>query len=253
MDQSLGTTKWSRNLSEDSQSESNRLRLIERQRQLLESKLQRQHQVIATTSRPSTGRTAKSALSGQRSTEKLIDLEDVGAGNETGGGVANAGQLKGDEYDYFCTIIRDKKGLDRSLYPTYYMHLQAIVPNTELEKSDKSSEQSSPKSSLELVNITNESSLNSNSNSSSNTSTDMIKGNDSGSRGPHTSSNIGGYRQVFILSGRRRKKSKTYIIGNDPFDISRGNCIAKLKSNVLGTQFTAIRFLSTNPYRNYII
>lgn len=23
-----------------------------------------------------------------------------------------------------CTIIRDKKGLDRSLYPTYYMHLQ---------------------------------------------------------------------------------------------------------------------------------
>ena len=25
-----------------------------------------------------------------------------------------------------CTIIRDKKGLDRSLYPTYYMHLQGI-------------------------------------------------------------------------------------------------------------------------------
>lgn len=48
-------------------------------------------------------------------------------------------------------------------------------------------------------------------------------------------------RQVFVLSGRRRKKSKTYLIGNDPFDISRGNCIAKLKSNVLGTQFTAIR------------
>lgn len=23
-----------------------------------------------------------------------------------------------------CTIIRDKKGIDRSLYPTYYMHLQ---------------------------------------------------------------------------------------------------------------------------------
>lgn len=23
-----------------------------------------------------------------------------------------------------CTIVRDKKGLDRSLYPTYYMHLQ---------------------------------------------------------------------------------------------------------------------------------
>ncbi len=25
-----------------------------------------------------------------------------------------------------CTIIRDKKGLDRSLYPTYYMHLQGM-------------------------------------------------------------------------------------------------------------------------------
>lgn len=27
-----------------------------------------------------------------------------------------------------CTIIRDKKGLDRSLYPTYYLHLQGTVP-----------------------------------------------------------------------------------------------------------------------------
>jgi hypothetical protein len=25
---------------------------------------------------------------------------------------------------YQCTIIRDKKGIDRSFYPTYYMHLQ---------------------------------------------------------------------------------------------------------------------------------
>lgn len=25
-----------------------------------------------------------------------------------------------------CTIVRDKKGLDRSLYPTYYMHLQGM-------------------------------------------------------------------------------------------------------------------------------
>ena len=49
--------------------------------------------------------------------------------------------------------------------------------------------------------------------------------------------------QVFLLSGRRRKKSKTYLISNDPFDITRNNCIAKLKSNVLGTQFHAIRYL----------
>jgi len=48
-------------------------------------------------------------------------------------------------------------------------------------------------------------------------------------------------RQVFLLGGRRRKKSKTYLISNDPFDITRDNCIAKLKSNVLGTQFHAIR------------
>ncbi|CAG2121754.1 unnamed protein product, partial [Medioppia subpectinata] len=85
-----------------------------------------------------------------------------------------------------------------------------------------------------------------------NSSTDTVKGNDSGSRGSHTSSNIGGYRQVFVLSGRRRKKSKTYIIGNDPFDISRGNCIAKLKSNVLGTQFTALRIMNQSGQRQEI-
>lgn len=49
-------------------------------------------------------------------------------------------------------------------------------------------------------------------------------------------------KKVFVLSGRRRKKSKTYLIGNNAFDISRDRCIAKLKSNVLGTQFTAFRY-----------
>lgn len=49
-------------------------------------------------------------------------------------------------------------------------------------------------------------------------------------------------RKVFVLSGRRRKKSKTYLIGNNAFDISRDKCMGKLKSNVLGTQFTAIRY-----------
>lgn len=52
---------------------------------------------------------------------------------------------------------------------------------------------------------------------------------------------ITGGRKVFVLSGRRRKKSKTYLIGNNAFDISRDRCMAKLKSNVLGTMFTAIR------------
>lgn len=183
-----------------------------------------------------------------------------------------------------CTIIRDKKGmpqiwaqvwaqvwalvvsnvmlwpgLDRSLYPTYYMHLQgnpwtalpschspnqclfwfvlpAIMANTDGDKNDKTSEPSSPKSrknSVELVNVSQE---------NSNQIPDSPQTNGAANR---VQPSTGGYRQVFLLSGRRRKKSKTYIIGNDPFDISRGNCIAKLKSNVLGTQFTAIRL--NNP------
>jgi hypothetical protein len=53
-------------------------------------------------------------------------------------------------------------------------------------------------------------------------------------------------RQVFLLSGRRRKKSKTYLISCDPFDITRANCVAKLKSNVIGTQFTTIRIHEKN-------
>ena len=58
-------------------------------------------------------------------------------------------------------------------------------------------------------------------------------------------------KKVFVLSGRRRKKSKTYLIGNNAFDISRDRCIAKLKSNVLGTQFTSIR-LHSNGVRHEI-
>ncbi|OTF76623.1 tubby-related protein 3-like protein [Euroglyphus maynei] len=61
-------------------------------------------------------------------------------------------------------------------------------------------------------------------------------------------------KKVFVLSGRRRKKSKTYLIGNNAFDISRDHCIAKLKSNVLGTQFTAIRLHSNGVrYENVSI
>ncbi|KPM11875.1 tubby-related protein 3-like protein, partial [Sarcoptes scabiei] len=101
-----------------------------------------------------------------------------------------------------CTIIRDKKGLDRSLYPTYYMHLQG---NEEQENK--------------------------------NLHNDPISNSD------ETLQQNGSNRKVFVLSGRRRKKSKTYIIGNNAFDISRDRCMAKLKSNVLGTQFTAIRLL----------
>uniref|UniRef100_A0A8C3RKB4 Tubby-like protein n=1 Tax=Chelydra serpentina TaxID=8475 RepID=A0A8C3RKB4_CHESE len=74
-----------------------------------------------------------------------------------------------------CRVTRDKKGMDRGLYPTYYLHLD------------------------------NE-------------------------------------KKVFLLAGRKRKKSKTsnYLISIDPTDLSRGgeNFIGKLRSNLMGTKFT---------------
>ncbi|MEE6492947.1 hypothetical protein FKM82_016678 [Ascaphus truei] len=74
-----------------------------------------------------------------------------------------------------CKVTRDKKGMDRGLYPTYYVHLD----------NDK---------------------------------------------------------KVFLLAGRKRKKSKTsnYLISIDATDLSRGgeNFIGKLRSNLMGTKFT---------------
>ncbi|XP_015282025.1 PREDICTED: tubby-related protein 3 [Gekko japonicus] len=76
-----------------------------------------------------------------------------------------------------CRITRDKKGIDRGLFPTYYMHL---------ERDDN--------------------------------------------------------RKVFLLAGRKRKKSKTsnYIISIDPTDLSREgeSFVGKLRSNLMGTKFT---------------
>ena len=47
---------------------------------------------------------------------------------------------------------------------------------------------------------------------------------------------------MFLLAGRKRKKSTTsnYVISTDPTDLSRASeaFVAKLRSNVLGTQFT---------------
>ncbi|XP_055724019.1 tubby-related protein 1-like [Salvelinus fontinalis] len=74
-----------------------------------------------------------------------------------------------------CKMTRDKRGMDKGLYPTYYLHLD------------------------------NE-------------------------------------KKVFLLSGRKRKKSTTsnYLISIDPTDLSRGgeNFIGKLRSNMMGTKFT---------------
>ncbi|KAJ8381821.1 hypothetical protein SKAU_G00025990 [Synaphobranchus kaupii] len=76
-----------------------------------------------------------------------------------------------------CRITRDKKGMDRGLYPTYFMHL---------EKEDG--------------------------------------------------------RKIFLLAGRKRKKSKTsnYLISVDPTDLSREaeSFAGKLRSNLMGTKFT---------------
>ncbi|XP_058712089.1 tubby-related protein 1 isoform X2 [Poecile atricapillus] len=84
-----------------------------------------------------------------------------------------------------CRVTRDKKGMDRGLYPTYYLHLD----------NDK---------------------------------------------------------KVFLLAGRKRKKSKTsnYLISIDPTDLSRGgeNFIGKLRSNLMGTRFTVFDN-GTNPDR----
>ena len=49
-------------------------------------------------------------------------------------------------------------------------------------------------------------------------------------------------RKVFLLAGRKRKKSATsnYLMSTDPTDLSRGEdaFVGKLRSNMLGTQFT---------------
>lgn len=49
-------------------------------------------------------------------------------------------------------------------------------------------------------------------------------------------------KKIFLLAGRKRKRSKTsnYLISTDPTDLSRDGdaYIGKLRSNLLGTQFT---------------
>ncbi|CAG5121656.1 unnamed protein product [Candidula unifasciata] len=76
-----------------------------------------------------------------------------------------------------CRITRDKRGVDRNIYPTYFLHLEQ----------------------------------------------------DNG-------------RKIFLLAGRKRKKSTTsnYLITTDPTDLTRNGeaYCGKLRSNLLGTQFT---------------
>ncbi|XP_021091485.1 tubby-related protein 1 [Mesocricetus auratus] len=74
-----------------------------------------------------------------------------------------------------CRLTRDKKGMDRGMYPSYFLHLDAE-------------------------------------------------------------------KKVFLLAGRKRKRSKTanYLISRDPTNLSRGgeDFVGKLRSNLLGNRFT---------------
>ncbi|CAM4673251.1 unnamed protein product [Lepidochelys olivacea] len=84
-----------------------------------------------------------------------------------------------------CRISRDRKGVDKGVFPFYYLHL---------ERDDG--------------------------------------------------------RKLFLMSGRKRKKSKTsnYLISLDPIDLSRDGdgFMGKVRSNLLGTRFTVFDN-GTNP------
>lgn len=138
-----------------------------------------------------------------------------------------------------CTIIRDKRGLDQSFYPTYFMYLQAVISrnsnytHTENRKSDTPANErgkldEKPSSPITEA-VKNALSIGSKS---------------SGVTQPHWNSITSGTRQVFLMCGRRRKKSRYYLICLDPFDISKGNSIGKLKYNLIGTQFTSYKLVN---------
>ncbi|XP_036105375.1 tubby-related protein 1 [Molossus molossus] len=84
-----------------------------------------------------------------------------------------------------CRLTRDKKGMDRGLYPSYFLHLDSE-------------------------------------------------------------------KKVFLLAGRKRKRSKTanYLMSSDPTNLSRGgeNFVGKLRSNLLGNRFTVFDS-GQNPHR----
>ncbi|XP_065399004.1 tubby-related protein 1 isoform X2 [Macaca fascicularis] len=86
-----------------------------------------------------------------------------------------------------CRLTRDKKGMDRGMYPSYFLHLDSE-------------------------------------------------------------------KKVFLLAGRKRKRSKTanYLISSDPTNLSRAgeNFIGKLRSNLLGNRFTVFDN-GQNPQRGY--
>nr|XP_056720246.1 tubby-related protein 2 [Euleptes europaea] len=119
----------------------------------------------------------------------MYTREEIGVSNTPSGESSIPLSLQVDDIEAFvlkpcpqgstiqCRITRDRKGMDKGIFPFYYLHL-------EMENGKKR----------------------------------------------------------FLMSGRKRKKSKTsnYLISLDPIDLSRGgeSFIGKVRSNVLGTKFT---------------
>ncbi|XP_060111660.1 tubby-related protein 2 [Heteronotia binoei] len=119
----------------------------------------------------------------------MYTREEIGVSSTPSGESSIPLSLKVDDIEAFvlqpcpqgstvqCRITRDRKGMDKGIFPFYYLHL-------EMENGKKR----------------------------------------------------------FLMSGRKRKKSKTsnYLISLDPIDLSRGgeSFIGKVRSNVLGTKFT---------------
>ncbi|XP_012379786.1 tubby-related protein 3 isoform X1 [Dasypus novemcinctus] len=129
------------------------------------SEIERPNSASSQKSTPDTGASSTAAPQAENQLGEVENLEDFAYSPAPRGITVK------------CRITRDKKGMDRGLFPTYYMHL---------EKDEN--------------------------------------------------------RKIFLLAGRKRKKSKTsnYLISTDPIDLSRDgeSYIGKLRSNLMGTKFT---------------
>lgn len=119
-----------------------------------------------------------------------------------------------------CRLTRDKKGMDRGLYPSYFLHLDTEKKVGRRREGEGRGEGPGPGSRARMG---------------------VGAGGQRGlplpalpSRSPRSSSASPlPSPQVFLLAGRKRKRSKTanYLISSDPTNLSRGgeNFIGKLR------------------------
>ncbi|KAI2808267.1 hypothetical protein BLOT_006209 [Blomia tropicalis] len=127
----LSSAKWSRNLNEDSQTDANRLRLLERQRQMLETKLQRRQNPTATSavvaSRPAT------SIAGVRA---RVSRQSFSDGQSDGSINVNTSNAE------FETIIRDVTEHCETI-PTTTRARTSIAANRKLTNVDSPSKSTS--------------------------------------------------------------------------------------------------------------